>query len=69
MDNFGKRFQSKGCPMCSVQLDTHVHSLQCGKVKEQIEIKGKYRAIFKEEIPVDLSQTLMKMSKSREDYI
>ena len=61
--------QVKGCPMCSEQLDTQVHSLKCGKEKEQIKIKGRIRDMFKEEISVDISQTLMKMSKSREDYI
>ena len=68
-ENYGDRYQSKGCPLCAVHLDTQAHSLQCEEVKEKISIEGRYSDIFREKIPKDISKTLYKISKLREDFI
>ena len=47
-ENFGDKYENKACPLCSVNLDTQVHSVQCEKVKEKVTIDGKYNDIFKE---------------------
>ena len=65
---FGDRYPNKACPLCSVRLDTQVHSVQCEGVKEKMAINGKYSDIFKEKEPSDISQTLHKISKLREEY-
>ena len=67
--NFGDRYESKGCPLCFVQVDTQVHSTQCQIVNQKVEIRGKYSDIFRTKIPTDISKTLLKISQLREDYI
>ena len=68
-ENFGDKYENKACPLCSVNLDTQVHSVQCEKVKEKVTIDGKYNDIFKEKIPRNISKTLFKISKLREDLL
>ena len=68
-ENFGEKFQNKGCPFCFVHLDTQSHATQCPVVKELISVEGDYRRIFSEEIPSDISRTLLKISKLRENLI
>ena len=41
-ENFGQKFQNKGCPFCFVNLDTQSHATQCAAVKEIISVEGKY---------------------------
>ena len=67
--NFGDRYPNKVCPLCTLNLDTQVHSVQCEGVKEKVTINGKYSDIFKENVPSDISQTLHKISKLREEYL
>ena len=68
-ENFGDKYENKACPLCSVNLDTQAHSVQCEKVKEKVTIDGKYNDIFKEKIPRNISKTLFKISKLREDLL
>ena len=68
-ENFGKKFQNKGCSICFVHLDTQSHATQCAAVKEMISVEGDYRKIFLEKIPSDISRTLLKISKLRENLI
>jgi hypothetical protein len=68
-DNFGDRYEYKGCPLCTVQLDTQVHSVQCERVQEEISIEGRYSDIFRGKVPSNISKTLFKISKLREEYI
>ena len=68
-ENFGDRYEDKSCPMCKLQLDTQAHSVQCEKVKEDITIDGNYSDIFKENVPSNISQTLLRISKLRKDLI
>ena len=68
-DNFGDRYEHKGCPLCTVQLDTQVHSVQCERVKDEISIEGRYSDIFRGKVPSNISKTLLTISKLREEYI
>ena len=60
---------SIACPLCQVQPDTQPHSLQCTEVKAKTKVEGRYLDIFEEDIPSDISKTLLRISKIREDYI
>ena len=68
-ENFGDRYEDKTCPLCSINLDTQMHSLECVKVKQKIEIEGRYSDIFRGKISSNISKTLLKISKMREDFI
>ena len=39
-ENFGENYEDKSCPVCKLQLDTQVRSVQCEKVKDGIKIGG-----------------------------
>ena len=67
--NFGERYQSKGCPFCFVHLDTQPHAMQCVNVKDLVNTEGEYRKIFGENIPSNISKTLLNISKMRENLI
>ena len=68
-ENFGDKYKNKVCPMCTVHLDTQTHVMQCVQVKEEIGVEGKYNDIFKEKIPSNISKTLFKITKLRENFI
>jgi hypothetical protein len=68
-ENFGDRYDNKTCPLCSISLDTQVHSQQCVMVKQKITIEGSYSDIFRGKISPNISKTLFKISKMREDFI
>ena len=55
-ENFGENYEDKSCPVCKLQLDTQVRSVQCEKVKDGIKIGSE---IFKEKVPSNMSQTLL----------
>ena len=57
---------SQACPFCKVQDDTQEHSVQCNVVKTKINVKGNYRDIFLDDIPVEIARTLMEITKLRE---
>ena len=59
---------SKACPLCLVQPDTQVHSVSCPEVKSKVLVKGTYEDIFYEDIPSDISKTLLRINKLRENY-
>ena len=67
--NYGERYESKGCPLCFVHIDTQVHATQCQIANKKIEMIGKYSDIFREKVPTDIAKTLLKISQLREDYI
>ena len=58
---------SKACPLCLLQPDTQQHSVQCTEVKSKVLVEGTYKDIFKEDIPCDISKTLLRITKLRED--
>ena len=59
---------SQACPLCLVHPDTQQHSVQCIEVKSKVLVEGSYRDIFQEDIPSDISKTLLRITKLREDF-
>ena len=55
------------CPFCKVLPDTQIHSVQCHVVQSKIHVKGNYRDIFLEDIPVDIAKTLIEITKLRKE--
>ena len=68
-ENMKNSYSSMTCPLCQIQPDTQLHSVQCTVVKTKVNIKGEYKDIFSENITSSISKTLMKISKLREDFI
>ena len=68
-ENMKTSYQSTPCPFCFVQPDSQTHSVQCTVVRSKITVQGNYTDIFKENIPADISQTLLKISELREELI
>ena len=65
--NYGDMYANTACPFCLVVPDSQSHSLECNVVKQKINIQGDYSDIFGEDIPSDISNTLLKISKLREE--
>ena len=55
-EHFGENYEDKSCPVCKLQLDTQVRSVQWEKVRDGIKIGGE---MFKENVPSNTSQTLL----------
>ena len=45
------------------------HSLQCPEVKAKIKVNGSYKDIFEEDIPSEISNTLLRINQFREDFL
>ena len=54
------------CPFCKVQPDTQIHSAQCHVVQSKVDVRGNYKDIFLDNIPVEIIKTLMEITKLRE---
>ena len=68
-ENYKNSYQSIACPLRLVQPDTRVHCVQCLVVKTKVDVQGSYSDIFDEDIPINISKTLMKISNLREDIL
>ena len=68
-ENMKNEHQINTCPFCLVFSDTQIHSMQCTVLNSKITVKGNYYDIFKETIPKEISQTLMKITELRKDVI
>ena len=67
--NMKNGYSTITCPLCSVQPDTQVHSMQCQEVKARIKIEGDYKDIFTKHIPSNISKTLLRISELRKDLL
>ena len=65
--NYSNSYQDTSCPFCKDEPDSQEHSLQCKVVTEMIEIVGEYDEIFDDDISSDISNTIEKISKLREE--
>ena len=68
-ENLKSSYAATGCPLCFVHPDTQEHSLNCTVVQEEVTIKGKYKDIFEEDIPTNISKTLLEISKLRQNVL
>jgi hypothetical protein len=66
---FGEKYEDKSCQMCKLQLDTQAHSVHREKIKEDIKMNGTYSDIFQENVPSNISQTLLRSSKLRKEAL
>ena len=66
-ENFQNSHTGIACPLCLVQPDTQAHCVQCPVIKDNVNIQGVYSDIFNEDIPSDISKTLLKISEFREN--
>ena len=68
-ENFKNSHQSCAiaCPLCMVQPDSQPHCMQCPVIKSKIDVQGNYSDIFLEDIPSEISKTLLKISEMREN--
>ena len=60
-ENFKNGYAANACPLCLVQPDL--------VLKTKLDIKGTYSDIFCEDIPPDISKTLLEISKFRENLM
>ena len=65
--NFGNSYLNTASPDCNTEPDSQEHSLQCTIVNHKIEVRGTYSDIFDEDIPSEISETVMKITKLREE--
>ena len=60
---------SIACLYCMVQPDSQEHSTQCAEIVKKIIIMWDYMDIFNEDIPENMSKTLLKISNIRKDIL
>ena len=65
--NFGNSYLNKACPYCLIEADSQEHALKCTVVKGKVEVKGEYSDIFDEDIDTNISETVMRITKLREE--
>ena len=69
---FGENMKSNSnvsiaCPLCQVEPDTQEHSvMQCSVVRSKVVVRGVYRDIFLDDVPVEIARTLMEIMELRE---
>ena len=68
-ENFKNSYASIACPLCLVLPDTQAHCVQCPVVKDTVRVQGAYRDIFSEDIPSNISKTLLEISELRENLL
>lgn len=68
-ENCKSSYLSTACPLCFIQLDTQAHCVQCPEIIKNMKIEGNYSDIFGEKIPSNISRTLLKISKFRENLL
>ena len=67
-ENYSNNNDGIACPLCLVQPDTQAHCVQCPVIKDNVNIQGVYSDIFDEDIPSDISKTLLRITEFREDF-
>ena len=65
--SLAQNYEDTRCPSCLAEPDTQAHSLECSVIKQMTVVKGDYLDIFQEDVPNDISNTLLRISKIREE--
>ena len=60
---------STACPYCQTQPDTQEHSFQCESITGSLNIEGKYQDIFLADVPVEISETVTKITQFRNEIL
>ena len=71
MANYGQNFGSTDiCPLCGLHLDNQFMAYyNCQVIKDNVNIRGEYENIFKDEVPADVIRSLIAIDKFRKDKI
>ena len=67
--NYKGKHQSLVCPFCQDQPDSQAHSMHCRVICQHVNIEGDYSDIFDEDIPANISNTLLKIFNYRKDSL
>ena len=65
--NFKKSYSNLECDLCNSHQDDQKSSLRCKGIFNGEEENSTYEDIFKENIPIDIIETLKKVSSARKD--
>ena len=72
MAPFGENFRSGSdlvlCPLCGLHRDGQKESFSCQKMKQMIDIKGKYEQVFGWKFSADFIRTIQSIFEFREEY-
>ena len=55
------------CPLCGTHLDNQQLSMQCPVIKKNVTVKGDMSDIYKEDINIEIIQTISKISEFRKE--
>ena len=71
MEDYGENFRGGAnqvmCPLCQLHLDNQELIFQCQAIKSQIEVKGKMKDLYKENIKTETIETIMKITELRKE--
>ena len=68
--NFGNNNGPVNCQLCGLHLDNQYMAFyNCHIIKDNVDIKGKYEDIFKQSVPSDLVNTLVKIEQFRKENL
>ena len=72
MAPFGENFRGGNdkvlCPLCGLHVDSQEESFSCPKMKQIINIKGKYNQVFWWKFTQDFIKTIQSIFEFREEY-
>ena len=57
------------CPLCHLHYDTQSMAFQCQIISSEVSVIGKYEDIFKDDIPLEVAKTLIKIMDFRTKYL
>ena len=68
-ENYKNKYESEStvCPLCLNHQDTQAHCVECVDILQMLPVEGNYTDIFGNKIPSNISRTLHKITKYRED--
>ena len=55
------------CPLCKLHPDGQSESFQCTEMKKLVDVKGDYKLIFTQNIPLELVKTVHHIYNLREE--
>ena len=68
-ENYKNSYVGIACPLCLVQPDTQAHCVKCPEIVKMMPIQGTYSDIFSDDIPKEISSTLLRITEMREHYL
>ena len=66
-ENFRGALCPRPCQLCGLHLDNQETSFQCPEITKQMEIKVEYSKIFQKKIPVEIFETISRITAIRDE--